>query len=207
MHSRDLMGASDVFANMLESDMREGEEGQIALPGKSKEEFQTLMQYISVAYGGATPYPDIKKDNVQLLLKWADEYQMAGLRSRCKKSLKNEIRGYCEKGLVGRLHLAAEYKLEDLQEKASKQLAGRIFKYRCEAAQLIDDPSIMKVLLPALFKEARLEPPLELPTEKLEAQDLWPFVTRSLEAMQGFKKLEDCHWLAKKLSSARGRCF
>ena len=37
------------------------------------------MQYISVAYGEATPYPDIKKDNVQLLLKWADEYQMAGL--------------------------------------------------------------------------------------------------------------------------------
>lgn len=198
VHSRDLMGASDVFANMLETDMRECEEGQIVLPGKSKEEFRTVIKHISVAYGEAKPYPAINTENVELLLKWADEYQIVGLKFRCEEFLKQELNGWRSKDIVGRLHLAVEYKLEQLQEKATELLAKNIYKYRCEAAQFIDNPSIMKVLLPELFKQACLEPPSEFPAEKVKAQDLWPLVTRSLEAMQGIRKIEDCHWLAQK---------
>ena len=44
VHSHDLMSVSDVFATMLENDMRENEETRIVLAGKTKEEFRTLQK-------------------------------------------------------------------------------------------------------------------------------------------------------------------
>ena len=168
VHSRDMMSASEVFANMLENDMRESEEGQIVLPGKSKEEFRTLLQFISVQQGSAPP--NITKENVELLLKWADEYQILGLRSRCEKFLEHELRSFGAKNIIGRLQLAVQYNLQDLEKTASTKLAGSIFRHRCEAVQFIDNPTIMKAILPALFKEARLEPPAELPTDMADTE-------------------------------------
>lgn len=195
VHSHDLMIASDVFASMLESDMREVEEGQISLPGKSKEEFRTLMQHISTANGEATP--DIKKENVEFLLKWADEYQMVGLTSRCERFIQKEIGGEGEKDVIGRLQLANEYRLANLQDQAANMVAGDIFKYRQEVVQFIDNPFVMKLILPALFKAARIELPSELPTKELKAGDVWPLVARSLEAMKSFPELEDLSAMGK----------
>lgn len=195
VHSRDLMAASDVFASMLENGMRESEAGQVLLEGKSKEEFRTLLKYICVERGEA--FPEIQTKNVELLLKWADEYQITGLVSRCEKFLMAELCECGEKDVVGRLHLAIEYQLVVLRDEAAKMLADRIFQHRHDVLQFVENPSVMRVLLPQMYKEAQLEPPTDLPSGALEVKDIWPLVARCLEVMRGWKKVEDCHTHAK----------
>jgi len=189
LHSHDLMVASDVFAGMLENEMRESEAGRIVLEGKSQEEFRTLLKYICVTRGEATP--DIKKDNVELLLKWADEYQITGLLARCEKFLTKELRKN-PKDLPGRLGLAVEYNLLDLQREATTYIAEDVFKYRNDLLRFATSPSIMQAVLPKLYEVAGLEAPTDLPSEALEVKHLWPLVARLLEAIKGFETFENC---------------
>lgn len=201
VHSRDLMSASDVFATMLENDMRESKEARIVLAGKTKEEFRTLLKYICNEHGEAPA--DVKKEHVEQLLKWGDEYQISGLVSRCEKFLTQEIRKACYGGhqrdmVVARLSLAIEFELADLQKAAASHIANRVYEYRNDVMQFADHPSIMQTVLPMMFKEAGLEPPAEMPTGSLELKDVWPLVVRGLEAMKGKRKFEECQKHASK---------
>eukprot|EP00747_Dinoflagellata_sp_TGD_P223507 gnl/TRDRNA2_/TRDRNA2_95057_c0_seq1.p1 gnl/TRDRNA2_/TRDRNA2_95057_c0~~gnl/TRDRNA2_/TRDRNA2_95057_c0_seq1.p1 ORF type:complete len:297 (-),score=39.35 gnl/TRDRNA2_/TRDRNA2_95057_c0_seq1:211-1101(-) len=191
VHSRDLMAASEVFEQMLESDMREGEEGQITLAGKSKEEFRTLLTHLVPVRGAALPI--ITEENVFVLLKWADEYQIEGLTGRCQTYLVSSVSHLpAEKRtetVVQRMHVASEYRLEDLEEYCTDIICQNVFEYRNDLLQFAGSGTfLLRKALPQLFKAAGIT---ELPTSSasntVELQDVWPLVCRALEAMRGWK--------------------
>ena len=181
VHSHDLMVASDVFATMLQSDMCESEQGRISLEGESKDEFCTLLRYICSKGGAALP--DINKQTCEVLLKWADKYQINGLIERCEQFLKNEMCGDGKKDVLGGLRLAIEYKLVGLQQIAAGSLASDLFKYRHDLVHFAENPAIMQIVLPKLFAAAGIETKMELPTDSVEIKHVWPLVARSLEVI------------------------
>ena len=74
-----LLGlASPVFAALL----CEGPERRIQLPGKSKEEFELFLAFLRPC-----SVHRVNKDNVDILLPWSDDYEVAGLKSKCENVL------------------------------------------------------------------------------------------------------------------------
>lgn len=86
VHSHVLMTASEVFANMLTSDMQEARTGRILLKDKSKADLEEVLQHLDLR-SGAGP-PPVTDQNVEVLLQFADEYEVTGLRHRCISSMK-----------------------------------------------------------------------------------------------------------------------
>eukprot|EP00971_Amphidinium_carterae_P240501 4774499-Amphidinium_carterae.1 len=62
--------------------MAEAQTKEISLPGKKKEEFQVFMNAIE-------PLSKLKltEENADFLARWADEYDVEGLKERCDKKL------------------------------------------------------------------------------------------------------------------------
>ena len=56
VHSFNFMMASHVFRQMLQSGLKEAQEGRIVLEGKLLSEFQIVLPFIEV-FGGALPPP------------------------------------------------------------------------------------------------------------------------------------------------------
>jgi hypothetical protein len=56
----------------------------------------------------------IKKDNVELLLKWGGEYQITGPVACCEKYLKGELKDNGVEDVIAQLSLEIEYKLVGL---------------------------------------------------------------------------------------------
>eukprot|EP00438_Fugacium_kawagutii_P007775 Skav210425 [mRNA] locus=scaffold1573:407495:408481:+ [translate_table: standard] len=81
VHSHVLMAASEVFATMLQSEMQEAQTGRILLKDKTRSELEEVLKHLDLR-GGALP-PPITRENVEVLLQFADEYQITGLRDRC----------------------------------------------------------------------------------------------------------------------------
>lgn len=149
VNSYDLMAASHVFASMLEKAMCESMDGRIVLEGKSNEEFQTLLEYISVRRSCAAPR--ITRDNIEFLLKWSYEYEMTGLAAQCVQYIKDEASGEDIVGIISRMGLEFQYKLKDLLEVAEKKLAADLYTYQNEIVQLADTPAIMCTTLPDAY--------------------------------------------------------
>lgn len=82
VHSLILILASPVFKAMLSSEMREGQHKEIHLKGKRKAEFLQFWKHLQP--GNFEP---LGADNVHFLLRWADEYQVDGLKCRCEEYL------------------------------------------------------------------------------------------------------------------------
>eukprot|EP00929_Paragymnodinium_shiwhaense_P080060 TRINITY_DN41731_c0_g1_i2.p1 TRINITY_DN41731_c0_g1~~TRINITY_DN41731_c0_g1_i2.p1 ORF type:complete len:310 (+),score=55.55 TRINITY_DN41731_c0_g1_i2:47-976(+) len=190
VHSRDLMAASDVFATMLETNMKESEEGKIVLQGKDKEEFRVLLTHITLARGGGEP-AKITGDSVNTLLKWADEYQINGLTRRCEKFLQITLAKCKKEDVMAKLDLATEYNLEGLKEAVANKMGDDIYEYRNILAKFLDNDKIMRTVLPKLCKAAGLKPPTLPPAEPIDMACLWPFVVRAIEVMRGWKSPKD----------------
>ena len=78
VHALILELASPVFASMLCSDMKEGSENLVRLPGKIKTEFQTFYKALQLySMEALTPSTALS------LATWADEYQVEALKSKC----------------------------------------------------------------------------------------------------------------------------
>lgn len=200
VHSWDLISASDVFAQMLESDMRECEEGQITLPGKSKEDFRVLLSHLRPVRAAA--FPDITDENVLMLLQWADEYQIEGLIARCETLLMNSLPHRCgEKEMVTqRMNLAMEYSLEKLRGKCEELIRQNLFDYRKELVHFVSNASLMKKALPALFKAAGLpDASDDYQFDVLEVHYVWPLVIRAIEAMKEWKNIKDMQVLGEHI--------
>lgn len=185
-----LISASDVFAQMLESGMRESEEGRIRLEGKSKTEFQELRLHLDLRRGAAPP--GVTDQNVQMLLRWADEYQIDGLTQRCEKFLLDKFGDIFRKpDPVDTLRLAVEYRMQALQKKCSNVIAGDVYKYREALPQFSEEPTVMSIALPSLFKAAGLQPSGRLGEATPMPKEYWPLVLRALEAMYGWSDFEE----------------
>ena len=66
-----LMLASPVFNKMLSQDMKEKKTKQVELPGKCPEEFKVLLEFLQPVTGRLQKVSD---ENLDLLLRWCDEY-------------------------------------------------------------------------------------------------------------------------------------
>jgi len=203
VHSMTLMSASDVFAKMLESNMRETLDGRITLEGKSKKEFRLLLAHIGPAYGAAPP--DMAVADVPVLVRWADEYQIHGLTARCDENLCSGVAWYerhllelrrkhpwigdsvsipdaVAEVLAERLELASKYKFAKTTESLSRELAQDVKKYSGILKQFSDNPTVMSIVLPAMYRAAKLDVPEDLQTDSL---DLWPFVIKAIQGTSG----------------------
>eukprot|EP00931_Biecheleriopsis_adriatica_P047474 TRINITY_DN27371_c0_g1_i1.p1 TRINITY_DN27371_c0_g1~~TRINITY_DN27371_c0_g1_i1.p1 ORF type:complete len:318 (-),score=71.91 TRINITY_DN27371_c0_g1_i1:24-950(-) len=194
-----LMAASDVFAGMLESGMRESKEGQIVLDGKRKEDFSIVMQHLSLS-GGAAP-PEITEETVQVLLAWADEYQMDGLKERCERFLLSRD-FHKPKVVQDGLTSAIRYNLESLRDRCVTSIADSIFVHRGALIEYLHDASVMSVLLPKVYQAVGLQLPEQLADPgKLTVEVLWPLVIRAVEAMYGWRGLEENQAYRKRVRS------
>ena len=111
VHSFNFMMASHVFRQMLQSGLQEAREGRIVLEGKLLSEFQIVLPFIEV-FGGALP-PPVTKDNVMILLKWADEYQMEMLTRRCEEFCFT----FLDANTISSLEIALDFKLQNFVDK------------------------------------------------------------------------------------------
>ncbi|CAK9068109.1 unnamed protein product [Durusdinium trenchii] len=109
VHSYVLMSASEVFAKMLQSDVfMEAQTGRIVLKGKTREELQEVLKHLDLRNGAAPP--PVTDQNVELLVRFADEYQVTGLRDRCISAMKV----LAKKKMFRYLKLSIKYNMPDI---------------------------------------------------------------------------------------------
>ena len=82
-----LMLASPVFNRMLSQDMKERKTQQVELPGKCPEEFKVLLEFLQPVTGRLQK---VSEENLDLLLRWCDEYCIDILHSECIEFLKRQ---------------------------------------------------------------------------------------------------------------------
>jgi len=86
-HASVLTLASPVFRKMLSQEMKEKQTNEIKLPGKCPEEFKVLLEFLQPATGRLQKISD---ENVDLLLRWCDEYCIESLYGECIEYIKVE---------------------------------------------------------------------------------------------------------------------
>ena len=86
-HSAVLMLASPVFHKMLTQEMREKKNRRIVLPGKNPAEFQVLLEFLQPGVGRLRK---VSEQNVELLMRWCDEYCIESLHGECIKFIKKQ---------------------------------------------------------------------------------------------------------------------
>eukprot|EP00438_Fugacium_kawagutii_P006894 Skav202434 [mRNA] locus=scaffold2070:69222:70729:+ [translate_table: standard] len=74
------MSVSEVFDAMLQSGFKETQTGRIILKDKTKADLEEVLRHLDLR--GSAP-PPVTNDNVELLLEFADQYQVTVLRNRC----------------------------------------------------------------------------------------------------------------------------
>mmetsp|Transcript_18616 Transcript_18616/g.60563 ORF Transcript_18616/g.60563 Transcript_18616/m.60563 type:complete len:245 (-) Transcript_18616:174-908(-) len=201
-----LVFASDVFAKMLESDMSESRSARISLVGKKKTEFEELLKHIDLR--GGAELPAINRKNVKMLLQWADEYQITGVRSRCRKYLLDGLKVSVESqrrkeslqrntgvsaacaSLYSASHrekvaltfdLACTFGLHEVRTAAWAQMQVNIQDYASTVAPYINDPTVVASMVPELRKALKLphEATKDMPNNKSSADMLWPLLAHA----------------------------
>ena len=117
VHSYVLMSASEVFTRMLQSEVfLEAQTGRIVLKDKTREEIQEVLKHLE-GRNGAEP-PPVTDQNVELLVRFADEYQVTGLRERCISAMKV----LAKQKMIRYLKLAIKYNMPDIVELCVQHL-------------------------------------------------------------------------------------
>ncbi|CAE7943656.1 LONRF1, partial [Symbiodinium necroappetens] len=117
VHSYVLMSASEVFTRMLQSEVfLEAQTGRIVLKDKTREEIQEVLKHLDLR-NGAEP-PPVTDQNVELLVRFADEYQVTGLRERCISAMKV----LAKQKMIRYLKLAIKYNMPDIVELCVQHL-------------------------------------------------------------------------------------
>jgi len=117
-----LASFSPVFEAMFYGDFAEGRQDQIQLPGKKAKEIEELLRCL-------IPTPIIKaidNANVDLMLEFAEEYQIKDLQSRCETFLIAKL-AKCDKSddqLLVILRIASKHRMRQLLEPAVKRCAA-----------------------------------------------------------------------------------
>ena len=188
VHSQVLMSASEVFTNMLQSNMLEASSGRIILKEKTLQGFKQVLKHLDLR-GGAAP-PDVTTDNVELLLQYADEYQMTGLKARCDKFLQD----LCGKQAEYVLDLSNTYNLTEAKQAATRQLArvheGPLLRY--EADTTVRQTVYTELLQTIRKSTAAFEFKLGSKDEDAEDEDADEEEEEDCEAAEGEEEEEDC---------------
>ncbi|CAJ1419096.1 unnamed protein product [Effrenium voratum] len=187
VHSLVLTLASPVFGAMLSSKMQEGLDKQIDLKGKAKAEFHAFWTFLQP--GNFEP---ITAENAHFLLRWADEYQVEGLKRRCEEYLiakevprqPEQINLSLQEAVVYRLELRKSQILKLIKADMPRSL-GSLGSITPETAACLRD------LWPQLCQAAAVAcPDKERPTvESIMA--MWPFIAASLRCCAPAKRFEE----------------
>eukprot|EP00746_Dinoflagellata_sp_MGD_P026528 gnl/MRDRNA2_/MRDRNA2_162540_c0_seq1.p1 gnl/MRDRNA2_/MRDRNA2_162540_c0~~gnl/MRDRNA2_/MRDRNA2_162540_c0_seq1.p1 ORF type:complete len:303 (+),score=56.65 gnl/MRDRNA2_/MRDRNA2_162540_c0_seq1:86-994(+) len=135
VHAAQLGLASPVFAAMLTSNMREGLSYRIELPDKSKEEFMMFMTFLR-----PVSRVHVTVENVDQMLPWFDEYQIATLKEDCE-SLLLTLPVTSE-----RLLQAYKFDLEKLYSYCLKNFTSEQLLFDFE--KFVKEPSVLRDVMP-----------------------------------------------------------
>eukprot|EP00747_Dinoflagellata_sp_TGD_P134570 gnl/TRDRNA2_/TRDRNA2_175337_c0_seq5.p1 gnl/TRDRNA2_/TRDRNA2_175337_c0~~gnl/TRDRNA2_/TRDRNA2_175337_c0_seq5.p1 ORF type:complete len:342 (-),score=74.76 gnl/TRDRNA2_/TRDRNA2_175337_c0_seq5:166-1119(-) len=184
VRSQALMVASPVFAAMLTSEMCESESGRIKLASKRPEDFEEVLRHLDLRNGACAP--GIETDHVETLLAWADEYQIEGLKARCEEVVLADR----EADPAG-LRLALRFGLKKFQERCVESVVREIYKYRDDVRQFVQEPSIMKMLMSEMCKQADLKPPEDMESDAFCLDALWLLHGKDMGDLRRSKKAMD----------------
>jgi len=181
VHSLVLMLVSPVFKNMLCGNLVESQEGKITLHEKDKEEFRVFLTAIMPASTF-----ELTAANVEFLVRWTDEYQVEGLKTKCEEFLMTE-----EPASVASLEFASKFHLERLQKRCSEEIKRDVKKYMDELIRLGPKLSaeVLEELWPCLCQAAAVDPSEMPPVEQV--RNMWPFVVNSIKS--GRDELVELH--------------
>jgi len=171
VHSLYLMQASQVFRSMLESEMLEATDGRIVLPNKLKEEFALVLPWLSAVVPGNEILPEVDMNQIPILLRWADEYGINGLKLVCKDAI-------CARtfSLEDSFLLAAEFHLDDVFDQRLVDITDDLSRHWKFLQQFTDNKKLMPRLWPKIFEAAGLPAPdTPLPAHPSPAQ-LWQLI-------------------------------
>ena len=198
VHSQPLMLASAVFQRMLEHDMQESNAGRIRLVGKLKEEFRSILPWVSVNRQGART---VTSGNFPVLLRWADEYQLGELEDACEQFLLSESPVSPEA-----LKTAVEFNLERRVAQCTEAILQDIRAHVMCLQQVADHDGIMAKFWPAVFQAAgvRTSEPI---SGRPSMETLWPLIASAVHAFETtmgrreFNRLE-CNRKVKLIKNA-----
>ena len=182
VHSYPFMMVSRVFRQMLQSGSQETQQGRIVLKDKKLSEFEVVLPFIDTF--GSTYLPHVTLDNVMILLKWANEYQMELLTQRCED--------WCTRllhpGDMSSLSLALEFKLPKLLDKCVSWLSSDIVPHLPHLGPFLDNDDVMGRLWPSIVEEFGV--PKELCDDSLHTiSSVWPLISKGCHAVQTLNQL------------------
>lgn len=177
VHSFVLMAASPVFRGMLTAGMKEGREGRVALAGKRSEEFAVVLQHLDTAGGGEPP--EVEHEHLEILLRWADEYQMEMLRARIERVLLQQ-----RADDVSALKVAVDFGLSERRRQCVEAISKNISKHLFSLQRHVDDASILEGLWPAIFRAAGIHEPTEPITGSPRLAVVWPLIVKACTGEQ-----------------------
>lgn len=172
VHSLVLMLASPVFRQMLSHKMSEASNRRIDLPGKEKSEFELFWKAIQ-------PDSDIDLDvqTATCLARWADEYQLTGLKSRCERHLIAN-----QPISLDALAQSIEVNMAKLTQHCVEHIVANMKDFEQKLAD--EGPKLpaeaLRLLWPAICKQAGVPTDDNMPgVEHVKA--MWPFVAAALK--------------------------
>jgi len=175
VHSLILMLASPVFDRMLSSSMREGSGAEARLPGKTEVEFSTF--YKSLQLNTMEP---LTPESATFLCRWADEYQIDALKSKCEQHLIQ----FAPVDSASLKH-AVTYKLQERAAQCVDVMKKDVAKYLDELRTLADEGMGMvehlQAVWPIICEKAEIISIVEMPAPDV-VRAMWPFLAAAVRA-------------------------
>lgn len=170
VHALILELASPVFASMLSSDMKEGSENLVRLPGKIKTEFQTFYKALQLySMEALTPSTALS------LAKWADEYQVEALKSKCDDFLLSQPVDAIA------LEHAVQYRLEKRTRQCLNEMKANIERHVDDLKVLTGSQEHLKEIWPLICSKAGFPKQITLPPSE-HVDSMWSFVSAAISS-------------------------
>lgn len=137
---------SPVFKAMLKSDFKEAKRGEITLPEKDAHEVLDLLKQLYMH-----ERDEISMDNVEHLLRLADEYQIKGILDMCSSFLKKEAK--TETNAMKILLLAQQYDLNDKIREGCCHVLSQMKLQKLEGFEEfveLDAENLRRILIPRM---------------------------------------------------------
>jgi len=191
VHSPVLTLASSAFRSMLTQDMMEKSRRTIHLHGKDPEEFKMLLSFLTP---GSGRIQKISETNVDILLRWADEYCIDSLRGECVAFVESQP------PTVHRVLQAHAFGMEAYLDRC----IGELLRSGCrDWGECVADPDLLKRIFATSLK---VNDALKADLQKTKAAWLPPDHVHKAGSLSKSQKLE-CAKCMKSYSSISSCCW
>lgn len=188
-HSVVLMLASPVFKAMLSNYWAESSKSTLTLPGKDKDQFRVFLEALQ-----PDTTVELTKDNVEYLVKLADEYQVNGLKGKCEAFIMSNV-----PITLMSLDFAINYKLEHRKgqctEKIKANIDAHIEELKLHGPTLTHE--VLELLWPSVCAKVGVDMP-QLPPEE-HVHSMWPFVVIAMECFPFKQRCRDMKFWPNQL--------